>query len=90
MNKAEMEFGHELEAALEKYLAAVQSEENRGEVVADWVVGYTRQMIDDEGEVIWANSLINKHGGNPNAHAGLGTWLADATMGPLLEGIEED
>lgn len=89
MSNAERVFGQEIEAALEKYLANTDNHPE-GEMLADWVVGYSRQKLEDDGDVTWANSLIRKRGQNPNAHVGLAAWVSDCINNELLDDIEED
>lgn len=87
MSEAKKLFQTRIEEALQDYLTSTRED---NEVVADWVVVYSRQKIDEEGDVVWANALIAKRSANPNGHIGLLQWGSDIFASDMLEGIELD
>lgn len=92
MPEAQAKFEAAIEAALEEYMrdGVEMGVAEGGDILADWIVGYTRQKIDDEGDIVWANSMISKHGANPNGHAALAAWTADVVSEVLMVGVNDD
>lgn len=87
MSDAEVAFATTVEEALEKYMRDIGSD---GEVLADWSVVYSRQIIDEDEGVIWANSIISKRGANPNGHIGLHEWGAGVIADIMHDSVDLD
>ena len=92
MPEPQAKFQAAIETALEEYMRAVSEElqDTSGEFLVDWVVGYTKARMDDEGEMAWQNAMITKHGVNPNGHVALASWTADVVSEILMIGVSED
>lgn len=86
MSEAQRVFTEKIEAALEEYIATQVDPED---ILADWSVVYSRQKIDDDGDIAWANSVLSKRGMNPNGHIALHAW-GSSVISDLMMDTERD
>ena len=92
MPEPQAKFQAAIEAALEEYMRAGAEEGliGEGEFLVDWVVGYTKAKMDDEGDLSWQNAMISKHAVNPNGQIALASWTADVMSEVLMINVTDD
>lgn len=84
-------FAERIEAAIEEYMRSEEFEFDSNEMVVDWVVGYCRTQLLEDGDVVgFANSLISKPNTNPNGQVFLAEWVSQSISTGLFDDVEED